>query len=400
MTRPPAPTPSRLERTPAATPRPAEPIPPVLEGSERLDGAAAEAAARARIEALTAALAADPAGNPGAHHELAVLHASLGNAAMIAHDYEGAVTRYNAALDHDPRLLVASLNLGTALIDLGRHEEAESLLRSLLSQDPDNARALDLLGEVAMQTGRTDEAIELWRKSLAIRPTESLQSRLERAGRLKQAEEGFERSEGAHFSLKFDTHQASNALAEEILSSLEESFSDLSTRFAHTPSGIIRVTLYSQQAFREATASPDWVGGLFDGQLRVPIGGLSRLTPQLAHVLVHELTHCFVTSKSHANAPQWVQEGIAQVIEGKSALSSRSALRESFEVLGPAGSREFSYLRALSQVEFFLHTWSDSHFNDLLDRLGRGNDIESAMRAVTGLSYDEFIKAWGESLAD
>ena len=376
-----------------------QPLPPILDTAAPAAGALTPESAQARIDQLNASGGGSGGAPAAAHHELSILYCFLGNEAMQGHRYEEAIDLYHNALVHDSRLLVARLNLCTAMLDLNRGDAAEPLLKALLTEHPDNERAMQLMGEAAMQAGHVDEAIEWWEKCLAVSPSTALQTRLDRARRLRSAEEGFQRSDAAHFSMKFDGDQASPDLAREILSYLEDSLSELSSRFAQYPEGVIQVTLYSKQAFQGATESPDWVGGLFDGQIRMPIGGLSHLTPQVRRVLMHELTHCVVTSKSHGNAPQWIQEGIAQVCEGKSDAATRSALRQGYAAPGgTVNAGEFSYPRALSQVEFFLHTWSDSHFNDLLDHLGRGADIDAALRAVTGLSYDEFLKAWTDSL--
>jgi tetratricopeptide (TPR) repeat protein len=327
---------------------------------------------------------------------MAVLYSWLGNMAMAGNDIEGAERNYATALEHEPRLMVARLNRATALINLNRYEAADRILHEILSDQPDNARALDLLGESAVQTGRVEEGIELWERSLALQPSASLTARLERARRILTAEKGFDRTTGAHFALKFDGGEASPELASEILDYLEEGYSDLTRRFAHEPEAVIQTILYSTRAFREATASPDWVGGLFDGQIRVPIRGLTHVTPQTKRVLIHELTHCLVASRSRGNAPQWLQEGIAQVVEGRSSAGDRQRLLAAWQ--GPDGARsaaEFSYPRALSQMEFFLERWSDSHLNALLDRLGRGDDIDASLQAVTGLSYQEFLASWG-----
>ncbi len=354
--------------------------------------------ARARLDQIgSPAPGTDPGGGT-IRREAALLNAYLGNVAMLAGDYETGRDRYREALRHDPGLLVARLNLATALLDLGRQVEAEEELRSILADDPGHARALELKGEAAFRGGRTEEAIASWERSLAIQPKESLAARLARARRLNGAEEGFHRLDSARFSMKFDGEMASQKLAAEILGLLEESYADLAGRLAHYPDAVIQVTLYSRRSFHEATESPAEVGGLFDGHIRVPIGGLERLTPRARRVLVHELTHSFVASKSRGTAPQWIHEGLAQVVEGRTAASDRPSLAEDWGGRGVTSAREFSYPRALSQVEFFLTTWSGSHLNDLLDRLARGSDIESAMRAVTGSSFEEFLEAWGGRL--
>lgn len=356
-------------------------------------------AARARIETLDHALATPGADAGAIHGEISVLYAWLGNLAMRANDFEGAERHYVTSLEHEPRLMVARLNRATALINLSRYEAADRTLHEILSEHPDSARALDLLGESAVQTGRIEEGIDLWERSLALEPSASLGARLDRARRLMQAEEGFERTAGAHFALKFDGGEASPELASEILDYLEEGYAELSRRFAHAPEAVIQTILYSTRAFHEATASPDWVGGLFDGQIRIPIRGMTHLTPQMKRVLIHELTHCLVASRSRGNAPQWIQEGIAQIIEGRSARADRRGLLEAWRApAGPGSGAEFSYPKSLSQMEFFLERWSDSHLNELLDRLGRGNDIDASLQAVTGLSFMEFLRSWGQWL--
>lgn len=353
--------------------------------------------ARARIAELEHAVVTTGS-QAAVRRELSLLHAWLGNTALTGNDFDGADQEYRNALEYDPNLMVARLNRVTALINLSRYDAADAILREILSAEPDNARALELLGESAIQTGRLQEGISLWERALALHPSESLAARMARARRLLAAEDGYEQSRGAHFELRFDGGEASPELADEILAYLEQTFSQLSTRFAHEPEAVIRVTLYSTRAFRDATSSPDWVGGLFDGQIRIPIRGLTHLVPQMKQVLAHELAHCFMASRSRGNAPEWIQEGMAQVVEGKTARHARAELLAGRGSGGTEYDADFSYLKALSQMEFFLERWSAAHLNDLLDHLGRGDDIETSLRATIGTSYAEFLSAWGDWL--
>ena len=48
------------------------------------------------------------------------------------------------------------------------------------------------------------------------------------------------------------------------------------------------------------------------------------MTPELARVLKHELTHSFVGQKSHGRAPTWLQEGVAQWMEGRRSSGGRA----------------------------------------------------------------------------
>ena len=59
-----------------------------------------------------------------------------------------------------------------------------------------------------------------------------------------------------------------------------------------------------------------------------PVEGLTTVTDELARVLKHELTHSFVGQKTDGHCPVWLQEGIAQYMEGKrSRTMPRRAVR-------------------------------------------------------------------------
>jgi len=375
---------------------PASPAEPEPVRPQEMPGGFDAAAAADRLARLEGSLGRVGVDEAATRKEIAVLHAYLGNLAMTAKDYDTAESHYRRSLGQDPELLTARLNLVTLLIDLDRYQEADNLLDTALAQQPEHPRTLFLMGESEFQQGHLDEAIALWEKALAIEPNTMIQTRLDRARRLGEAEQGYFQSNAAHFSLRFDGDEASPELAQEILDTLENAWSELSLRLAHYPEAVILVTLYPKTAFHEVTDSPEWVGGLFDGQIRVPVGGISRMTPRLRSVLRHEVAHCFVASKTRGNAPRWLQEGFAQVVEGRSASREKPGLAQAWRTLGGAAANStFSYPKSLSQMEFFLHTWSQSHLNDLLDHLGRGTDISAAMRSVTGLSLEQFYEAWG-----
>ncbi|HKY32004.1 MAG TPA: tetratricopeptide repeat protein [Candidatus Polarisedimenticolia bacterium] len=403
-----------IERTPPRrVVRPAVPPasgpPPVAAGDPRMSLAPQEASpagpgltadqARSRAAELERSIGRPGVDEATARREAALLHTFIAGLAFRDGDAGEAEERYRLALGHDPDLLVTRLNLAALLINGGRHLEAETILGRVLEDHPRSARACFLLGESARQDGRPQEAAAHWERSLEIEPDPVLQEKLHRVRRLMEAEEGFRSTEAAHFTLKFDGEAASPELAREILDHLEAAWSELSARLQHVPTSTIRVTLYSRESFHRATESPDWVGGLFDGEIRLPVAGLATLNDAVRRVLVHELTHCFVSDRSGNRAPDWVQEGFAQVMEGRTGARHTASLAQSCGVLGvPACGAEFSYPSALSQVEFLLETWRVGGLNDLLDHLARGNDIDGALRAATGLGRDEFIGAWSQWL--
>jgi hypothetical protein len=384
---------------PTPVPVPAA-TPPLLREAPAPAGLADDAAIAARIEALRAEGSADEARRARTLPLIAELFTLLGNRQVEAGAHQAAVEHYRSAIDHDPASRMARTNLAATLLLLWRNTEAGTILGGLLADEPDDPHALLLQGEARFREGMMDEAIALWERAVSRDPSPAIRAelagRLAGARRLMAAEAGFARSDSAHFVLKYDGEEASPELAREILAWLDATFDQLSLRMAHVPDRSIAVVLYPRRSFTEATASPDWVGGLFDGQVRIPIGGLVRLDSSFRRLLTHELAHAFITSKTRGNAPRWVQEGYAQVLEGRSAMDLRPALSQAFHILGGvASASEFTYPKSLSQMEFFLETWSEPRFLELLDHLGSGTDIEASLRSAIGLGQDEFLSAWG-----
>ena len=110
-------------------------------------------------------------------------------------------------------------------------------------------------------------------------------------------------------------------LARGILRTLEEHYRDLQSQLDFSPPEPIAVILYTNQAFADITRAPGWAGALNDGRIRIPVQGLSSVTGEMSHILKHELTHSFITQKTHGRCPTWLQEGLAQLWKGSQPRS-------------------------------------------------------------------------------
>jgi hypothetical protein len=86
-------------------------------------------------------------------------------------------------------------------------------------------------------------------------------------------------------------------------------------------------------------------------------------------------------------------------MEGRTSARAKARMAGEYAAGGGDYAVSFDYAKSLSQVEFLVGSWSSFHLNDLLDHLGRGTDIDSAMRGAIGLSYREFLNSWGTWLA-
>jgi hypothetical protein len=158
--------------------------------------------------------------------------------------------------------------------------------------------------------------------------------------------------------------------------------------------------------------APEWADGWNDGSIRVPVQGLDRPTPRLVQVLRHELAHSFVTARTGSNCPTWLQEGIAQWLEGgdparddaglaararSGRLQSLLTLEGPFRGLGEAEAN-LAYAESLSAVNHILRRSGEAGLVRLLLALGDRLPSEEALPVALGLSYPELQKSWEQSL--
>jgi hypothetical protein len=74
------------------------------------------------------------------------------------------------------------------------------------------------------------------------------------------------------------------------------------------------VVLYPPDDFREVTGMHEWVGGLFDRKIRLPIADVERDQKQIEAAFRHEFTHLIVSELTPA-CPTFVNEGLAELME-------------------------------------------------------------------------------------
>jgi hypothetical protein len=170
----------------------------------------------------------------------------------------------------------------------------------------------------------------------------------------------------------------------------------------------VTVVLQTGTEFQGDTRNPEWAAGINDGTIRAPVGGLDRVTPGLLRVLRHELAHSFVTAATGGNCPTWLQEGIAEWLEGADAarddaialaalreqrLVSLLALDSGFRQLSAADAT-LAYAESHSAVAHILRTRGEPGLKRLLAALGDGLPIEEAFVVALADSYSEFHHAW------
>jgi tetratricopeptide (TPR) repeat protein len=321
-------------------------------------------------------------------------------------DFEQATAHYTAGLRYAPNNL--GLLLETAYLHLRRSEysAALDLLDRARRIDPNSPDAAKLAGWAYYGLNRVEDAVSEWKRALKLKPDAEVQHALEKAERDAQEEASYSQGETVHFRLLYNGGAAPE-LAGDVLRTLEIEFDEISSTLNYVPPEPIGVVLYTNQAFMDITRAPSWVGALNDGRLRVPVEGLTSMTSELARVLKHELTHSFVGQKTGGHCPIWLQEGIAQYMEGKRSRNVAGALSSAYEhnmefslasyetswMNLPADTARNAYAWSLAVVEAIVNEDGMGDVGRILDRLAAESSAEDAIHAVLRDSYADLMQS-------
>ena len=300
------------------------------------------------------------------------------------------------------------------LVRIGSAAQALPYAQRAVRSDPQSPDAYTMLGYAQFASDHTKDAVASWKRSLELRPDPAVQQFLAKAQREEKVETDFAQHESSHFVLHYEGKQTSDSLRAQIVAALESDYNDLSATLGNPTRDSILVTLYTEQAFFDVTRAPTWAGGINDGKLRIPVSGLSSVTPDLARVLKHELAHSFITQLTGGRCPPWLHEGIAQFLEPKSLngygrqLSQLykaqreiplNALEGSFQNF--SGAQAYvAYAESLAAVSYINDSYGMSDVQRILQRISQGSSTEAAMRETLHSDYGQFESDLGKYLSE
>lgn len=295
--------------------------------------------------------------------------------------------RYNA---DDVRLWQGE---AMVLLNTGQYTEAASLLDQALGLDLHNATTYLLLGNAYYADGRMPEALDALDRSIELGEGEQAMALRDKVSREWQVEQQMENEASGHFSLAFVGGEQTAQLAGEVLAKLEEAYGELGSDLAYYPEVRVPVLLYSQEDFSAVTRSPDWAGAVYDGKIRLPVGGMRQMTEQLAAVLYHEYTHVLVHFMAGGQAPVWLNEGLAELAGRRiysepmpdGAAETETGSPISWDTL----AQPFSALNAERVPQAYQQSYSMVHF--MVDRFGWHKLSELLRRLKSQQSWREAI---------
>ncbi|MEM7167851.1 MAG: hypothetical protein AAF581_20535 [Planctomycetota bacterium] len=199
---------------------------------------------------------------------------------------------------------------------------------------------------------------------------------------------------------------------EQVQKLLDEVCADLEKRWAVQAPKRTTVICYPPGEFAERTGFHEDVGGAFDGKIRVAfpkelrLGGL-----HLAQVVRHEGAHLMLNQLG-VRAPRWLDEGLAQFIDGE----SREALRPQFVELvrkhpglgvqdretrfreNDPSSWGALYLHGYFFVEHVCKTAGQFRLDMIVREAGRGKTWDEAFQAVLSKPIATLDREWRATL--
>lgn len=321
---------------------------------------------------------------------------------------EDAVKQYRFAVALEPGEAIYQANLGIGLIRLEKVTEGRRRLEKAIVIDPECASARAELGTLHYKAGELKEAIGQWEKARVLAPRrKDIKKALDRAKREYAVEKDNTTEESAHFTISWDGEKDASVGA-RILRILEDAYQRIAADFKIRPEKRVKVILYTAKEFQTVTGAHAWVGGLFDGRIRIPVKNFSTAEREIRSTLLHEYVHVAVHSITK-KCPAWMNEGLAQAFEGKDPrpgnarvlrakknldLMSLADLTGAFTRFKDGDKARLAYAQAHSIALWLRETHGPDRIGRFLEALGRGKTFDEASESAFYSSLKELYLAW------
>ena len=316
---------------------------------------------------------------------------------------ERAVDLLDEALEirGEPSLLAL---LGIAQERLGTLHDAAGNLEKAVQLGNSEPMTFVALGRVYRKQGDQQGAAEMFQRAreTGAHGTD-FEAMLKRIERELDAEWDFVDFNTPHFRISFA--QGENREAAHIVSQvLEDAYFSVGRKLDLFPATPTDVVLYPSEDFHTVTQTPDWTGGVFDGRIKLPVGGVAGRSPLLERTVRHEYGHVLVTKLGNGHVPVWLNEGLAiwaeeqedgdhepwayATISGQ-RLFSLGDLLPPFTRL-PADRVQVAYAQSYLAVRLIIANYGERRLLDLLRSTGNGDSIETSFENVLSTSIATF----------
>ena len=396
---------------PARPPEPAAALLPLDSGAggaavagtatttHRLNDEAVELNAAGRFQAaadrLRSALASTPE-EPALRRNLRTVLQNWAVAELNADHPSNAVPLLEEAMAIDEDVAVLSA-LGIAHVRQGDFQAGRDMLERAGDQGAHDPATLTALATAYRQLGDRAAAVDaLHRAREAGARGPDFDAMVTRAEREMDAEWDFDETRSAHFTIGFAAGERESQQAADLVAhGLENAYFHDGSKLDLYPGERIPVVLYASEDFHDVTQTPGWTAGVYDGRIKLPVGGLAETDRDvLERTLRHEYGHVLVHQLAHGRCPVWLNEGVAIWLE-----EQRDGERADWALHGIAGKRLFrladlagpftrlpadrvpvAYAQSYLAVHALVDRQGAQRVRALLEQIGNGASFERAYR--------------------
>ncbi|MGC2424047.1 MAG: tetratricopeptide repeat protein [Nitrospirota bacterium] len=317
-------------------------------------------------------------------------------------DFSGALEDLKKARLNEPKKQFSTyFGLAYCSYRLKQADDALDYLDEAIFLEPSEPQSRTLKGEIYYQRGRLREAVSEWELALQAKPGDKgIKDLLARARKELGVEGSFTDRETYYFNVKYEGEEE-RQLGDLVLDVLYKASSNVGGDLGYYQKEPINVILYTRQQFVDVTNAPDWSGGIFDGNIRIPVGGREIDKTALAAVLHHEFTHAVIHREVSGHVPAWLDEGTAQYEERWARQPKAdgftpvplSTLDATFINMDPEKARN-AYAESLSAVQYYVDRFGMYSLSNLIKDMGEGRGVSDAMKEAAGVSLSEFEQDW------
>lgn len=287
------------------------------------------------------------------------------------------------------------------------HRHAKLLAERALTHDRNLADAYLLISDIERVNQKLPAAKKALENAKRIdRNLPGLTQRMEQIKRESKIEGSFSKSSNSFFEVRYE-----NTIDKKTAAGLRLAMTtarDVVARdYNFRPRHKIVVLVYSRDAFSALKIGPHWLGGLYDGKIRLPLDGTNNLKFAVA-TLFHEYTHAVIHDLSHGNCPRWLNEGLAEIQEKKINVEPNNLLRwaaENKSILrinqlnnaltgADAQTASLGYQQSHSIATFLTEEYGYRRVKRLLEETGKEKPFEIALRKTCGISQEQLETKW------
>jgi len=164
--------------------------------------------------------------------------------------------------------------------------------------------------------------------------------------------------------------------------------------------------------FRSTLTGSDFILGLYQGKITVPLAGVPDFYPPIVAILTHELLHAMLAQATNDSAPHWFQEGLAQRVEMVDMQRNAFNMYDDDRLLSISlldavlrGSPDpemisESYIVSQTIIRYIDTTYGTKGIATMIAAFRDGATTEEAIKRLSGQSVADFdtrLRAWGRA---